>query len=332
METHSHFYEVSADSHYEMGVRIGETLKQQTLDWVDKRASLPGFGEKVDQAKKYLEFTQVFFPQYIQELLGQSHSLGVSLFEIWAFSLEEELDFLDPPPEKCTTVVTNEGDLFGHTEDADLGSEESLVILKRKLKEATTLELYFLGTLGGDSVSINSYGYASTRNTLADYDTQYGIPKATIARFLSETKHPEADLAKVDKLKKRMGSSLIFISKLGRLVAAETTAKQVAVYYPQTPFVHTNHYILPEMKRFDHNPNTTATFDRFNSATALVKPEMTSEEMKILMSDTSLGSHKSIFNERTIARSVLNWSDQVVWLWLQRESSKGWVEYPLDFI
>jgi hypothetical protein len=337
-EKHLHYYEVNASSHFEMGRAIGETTRDVTRNWVDRKLADPVFGKKADQAKAYLDLIKQYFPEYVEELLGLSQSLGLSLIEIWALSLEEELDYLDTPPsaslspDHCTTVITNEGMLLGHTEDEDPGSEESLVILKRALNGYTVLELYFLGTLGGTSLGINSHGYISTRNVLADYNTQYGIPRGTMMRYLSETNNPEHHLRVSEQMPRRMGGSLVFTSQKGEVTTAETTAKKVALLRPELPFVHTNHYLIPEMKQFDHNPNTTATFERYQVAQDKVKPHMTPAELRDLMSDQSRGPHESIFNERTIGRAVVDWPTLSAWFWLKREQEKGWVKYEVDFL
>lgn len=331
-ERHNNYYDIEASSHFEMGLMIGENLKQVTLNWLKGRLADPQFGTKVDRAAAYLELTKTYFPQFVQELLGQSQSLGLTLQEMWAVSLEEELDFLDAPSDNCTTVLTNNGLLLGHTEDQEVGTAESIVLLRKKLGKLTTLEIYFLGTLGGTSVTINSHRYLATRNVLADFDTTFGIPRGTIARFLSETNDPRRDLLKTASMPRRMGASLIFTSDKGEVTTAETTSRTVVPVDPQIPFVHTNHYLVPELQPFDCNQNSNSTYERYETATAKVRPIMTTTELLELMGDNSRGPQQSIFNERTIARAVINWAEYAAWFWLQREEEKGWIKYNLDFM
>lgn len=49
------------------------------------------------------------------------------------------------------------------------------------------------------------------------------------------------------------------------------------------------------------------------------------------MSDNSKGSKVSVFNERTIARVIVDLERSMAYVWLLRESEKGWIEYDIDF-
>ena len=59
---------------------------------------------------------------------------------------------------------------------------------------------------------------------------------------------------------------------------------------------------------------------------------MSEEELIEVVSDTSDGVKKSVFNERTIGRIIFNLKEGYAKVWLLREKDAGWVEYPLDFI
>lgn len=59
---------------------------------------------------------------------------------------------------------------------------------------------------------------------------------------------------------------------------------------------------------------------------------MSLEEMKQIMDDTSFGPVKSLTNERTIGKMILDREKNVSHVWLLWEKEKGWVEYPIDFI
>lgn len=331
-QLHGNYFDISGSSPFDYGVTLGEVLRAQSHAWVDRKFSDPLLGEKIDRARDYLELTGHYFPQYIEELLGQAKSLGLSLDEMWAFSLEEELDFLDSPSERCTTVVSRGGLLLGHTEDEDLGSQDSVVVLRKQINDVTALELYFLGTLGGNGFSINSHGVASTRNVLADFDTQFGLPRNTVARYLSETGNPRQDLARISRMPRRMGNCTVFTTHSGEVIAAETTARNVVIFTPDMPYVHTNHYLVPELQPYDHTENATSTFERYARASEIASPEMSMPDMTALLEDQSMGPQKSIFNERTIAKAVVDWSQLSVLFWLQREQEKGWVRYDLDFV
>jgi hypothetical protein len=59
---------------------------------------------------------------------------------------------------------------------------------------------------------------------------------------------------------------------------------------------------------------------------------MTIDKVKKLMSDTSKGGSYSIFNETTIARTIIDLKQMIAFIWLRREAEKGWIPYQLNFI
>ena len=95
--------------------------------------------------------------------------------------------------EKCTTFVINNGQKLSPIMKIGKDSKNDIYILRKTIKDTTLLELYYYNTLGGISISINSFGLVQAINTLEHIDSQIGVPRNIIARWLSETKDPEMD-------------------------------------------------------------------------------------------------------------------------------------------
>ncbi len=74
-----------------------------------------------------------------------------------------------------------------------------------------------------------------------------------------------------------------------------------------------------------------STRRRYEVASEQVRPQMTVQDLMDVTSDTSQGPGLSVFNERTIARMVIDLEQRVAHCWLAREADKGWVAYPLTF-
>ncbi len=323
---HDQYFEISAKNNHELGYKLGELFGANLQDLITQSRNDPKWESKVIRSKKYLDATRKYFPKYIEELEGYAKSADVKFIELWTLSLEDELYQED----KCTTLITNNGQLIGHNEDYK-DAEEKVCILKKTVNNTTIFELYYLHTLGGNSISINSNGYIQAIDSLSQTDSRVGIPKNVIARWISETSSPTHDFAKLSKLQRASGFCHNLVDLKGETQVIESTATKERIDNITTPFVHSNHY-LTDLSEYEANDNSTHTFERYESGKSRIKENMTVDEMKGVLEDTSRGPKASLFNERTIARMIVDTKEKWVYIWLGREKEKGWVKYNLNNI
>jgi hypothetical protein len=59
---------------------------------------------------------------------------------------------------------------------------------------------------------------------------------------------------------------------------------------------------------------------------------MSAQELMDITNDTTQGPDRSIFNERTVARMLIDLEQSVAHCWLAREADRGWIAYPLTFL
>jgi hypothetical protein len=285
------------------------------------------WARKVHRAHEYLAATKSHFPQYIEELRGYAEGAGVDVADLWVWSLEDEFDHYQ---DHCTSVITNGGKLILHNEDWDEYTANDLTVIQKTVGDVTIFELNYMTTLGGNSISVNSYGYVQLINVMEHSDWQMGVPRNVVSRFLSETKDPASDLKKLTHIKRSLGYNHNIIDVDGQIWNAEYTSAHQSINRPAAPFVHTNHY-LSDLKRYEAT-DSASTYERFNSATRLVKPVMDHDGLLAISDDVSAGPELSVFNNRTIGRALIDLDRKVARIWLQREADKGWVDYPLAFL
>jgi len=324
---HKNYYCVEAENNYELGFKLGKIFGESLRKEVLKQKKNKDWQEKIKKAVSYFEATKKEFPQYIEELKGCAESSGVDFLSLWALALEDELDDV----EKCTSIITNNGLLIAHNEDWETSAKNNLSVLRKKIGKLTILELFYSFSLGGSSVSINSNGYLQAINTLTCSDKCVGVPKNIIARWMSETSDPQGDFERIKKINRASGYSHTIISKEGRVLNIESTAKEQVLSTPDLPFVHTNHY-LSALKNFNENDVLHTSISRYKFAAGRVTGKMKGEELNKIVSDTSLGKNMSVFNERTIGRIIVDLNSKIAKVWLAREKNKGWVDYLFDFI
>jgi hypothetical protein len=328
MANHRNYYELEADNNRELGLRRGELFGESLRRTLQERRRYRDWLGVVARAKPYLEPSEAAFPQFIEELRGYAEAAGVEFNELWALSLEDEVS--DDRSDRCTTVVTNHGSLVAHNEDWDEDAENYICVVRKRVGDLRSFELYYLNTLGGNAISINSNGYIHAVNSLTHTDTQVGIPKNIIARWLSETSAPDADFEQLTKLKRASGFHHTIVSLDGRVWSIECSATKQTLVRPDLPFVHTNHF-LTELKQFEGNRRqlVPGTRTRYRQAEENVAELMSFDDVEELVSDDSEGDYESVFNERTIGRAIFDVRSVQANIWLLREENKGWLSYDL---
>ncbi|MCX6730823.1 MAG: C45 family autoproteolytic acyltransferase/hydrolase [Candidatus Roizmanbacteria bacterium] len=326
---HSHYYQVKAQTHFELGSKLAVLFKSSSLTTYTSilRKIAPKKSTLID-AQKHLHVSEEYFPQYIEELKGYAHGLDVDFDSFWLTFLFEELNAY---PDKCTSCFSTDGMIVGHNEDFPLFFEDTISVLEKTIGDKTIFELFYINSLGGSACGINSHGFIQTINTLNHTDQQIGVPRNIIARWLSETNNPKIEYEKLKTIKRSMGYSHTFCDLQGKVVNIESSGTESYLTHPQLPFVHTNHYLSP-LSQFEAKMVGGNSRDRFMEATKGVGSVKTAQDMmKLLEHISELPSNKNR-ESNTIARMVFDLKKKSVWCWLVREKTKGWIEYPLSFI
>src|SRR5262249_456737 len=151
------YFEIEANTNFELGGHKGERFGRFLRQTLDEHRSDTEWQSRVERASKYIRYSTDAFPHLVEELRGYAQSARVPFEELWTLSLEDEVSAV--PLEKCTTIVTNHGALIAHNEDWENDAEDSVCVLRRKVGDLRVLELYYLNTLGGNAISINSHGF-----------------------------------------------------------------------------------------------------------------------------------------------------------------------------
>lgn len=326
---HLHYYQVKAQNHFELGYKLAQLFKKTSRELYSLLLQkVPTKQSTRNDAKHYLEITQEYFPNYIEELKGYASGLEVDFDSFWLTFLYEELNIY---PEKCTSCFSSDGMIIGHNEDFPSYFENTIAIVEKTIGNMSIFELFYYNSLGGAASSINSNGFVQTINTLNHIDQQIGVPRNIIARWFSETKNPKKDYEEMKKIKRSMGYSHTICDLQGNIVSIESSGTSSKIVKPDLPFVHTNHY-LTSLSRYEDKTVHGNSRDRYTEAAKQIKSIKTVEDMmKLLEYISALPSNKNR-ESNTIARTVFDIKNKSVWCWLAREYTKGWIEYPLRFL
>ncbi|MDO8493269.1 MAG: C45 family peptidase [bacterium] len=325
---HKNFHQFKAKDNFELGTLMGLEFGDIVRQNVASNSVMSDWKTKVERAKKFLKFNQEYFPEYVEEMYGYAKGANVDFTDLYTLSLEDEVT--EEYSEKCSTIITSDGMLIAHNEDWEKYAEDKIYIIEKQIRDLKILELYYLNTLGGNSVSINSNGFVICINSLVSKETKMGLSKNVIARWLSETKDPDKDFEKLKSIPRALGYSGNIINSQGKIWNIEYNSSSAVLTRPQSPFVHTNHY-LTSLSESEANTNTNGTYNRYRTATEKIKPQMNITEIETLMNDQTDGPVQGLMNERTIAKIIVDLPAKIAKIWLLRESELGFIDYPLPF-
>lgn len=317
------YLEVSG-THKEVGGAIGERFKDnigRRVNW--QRGAIPNYENLLDEQGPYYNAAKDCFPELVEELEAIASAAGVPLPDLFFVN---NRDLFDPsedllPPEKrdadrCTIAVSfnKEGAIIGHNEDwtspVDDFPLDDMYILKATIGETTILGLEYATELPGDVANMNNWGLVQCINELMT-DGQVGVPKNFIARAVLECKTLDEAEKIIVGTNRASGFNHVVVQD-HEVRNFETAGLAMAIQRIKgAPFVHTNHYVAPEMSVFEefHTPSSEA---RYKRAKELVKNDMGEEEMVALLSDRSNGEYPicrhgvNFKNGKTVSGLVFN--------------------------
>ncbi|OGH56795.1 MAG: hypothetical protein A3G34_14905 [Candidatus Lindowbacteria bacterium RIFCSPLOWO2_12_FULL_62_27] len=249
-------FEVSGFN-YDIGLAIGRAFRREIRHYVrHNNAQLAThwtgrIGTVQEALDESLARSARAFPRYVEELDGVAQGAGVPFRDIYALNYIELLE-IDAPytrgSDNCSTVAVpcNSHYVVGHNEDWTSGQNDVYVLRARYPTGGGFLALAYFGYLPGMSVGLNSHGIFHAINYLSPRDRRVGIPRTFITRAILDA--PDFKTAiHIARAHYRSFGQSINLFRYGQFVNIETSAKRVAFSRPRGVFLHTNHYLHPDL-------------------------------------------------------------------------------------
>lgn len=325
---------IKAKNHYEAGFQLGKNLADLKKKYllVSQPRDL-SWDELIPLSKPFLKETEKYFPQYIDELHGLAEGAEIPFEKLWVKTCLEEI--LSISEEKCTTIFAKQtlNSLVGHNEDEDVWKKDYLFLQKRTIGEITTLEFNYALSLGGQAVSVNSFGLIQCINHLYHKNFQPGVPKKIIGRWLSEAPSFEYIKNELPKINRASGYNHVFI-KNDQVLNIELTPKEIDITQYSKNYVHTNHY-LGRLRKHSNiaGINKDSSYARYQQASKLVNGINDIDKMKQALSYQEAGKKYSILNKRTLGSMIINVGDKSCWVALPNTGlESGWEKFHLEFL
>jgi isopenicillin-N N-acyltransferase like protein len=281
-------------THREVGRQIGEAGRDVVAWGIDAYAArfegLAGFGftEAVERARAYLRVAEDYVPQAVDQLRGLAEGANVPFEHLLALNCSEEFTCQAErtyPAEHCTSfaVVAAERPVAGHNEDwypEEIHAQTIRIVrLTGKWSEAAYISAgpaYNMPITG-----VTAAGFSSAANTVYYRDERVGVPN----NLLLTTVLGQPDLEHVKEFltlaPRARGSNHLLCDARGRVWDIETSGERWAFLDGSPPppeaaasgasalFVHTNHYVSPELAPGDASDSEGTRLRRERAAELL---------------------------------------------------------------
>jgi len=293
--------------------------------------------------------TERVYPAFMQELRGTSAGAGVSVYDLF-YNLYEELwdkhskvpDYTEERDTGCTDlVVTGKASYNGktylaHTNDEDPVDGEAHLMTFHFDDRSPSVRGVSIG-IRPFSVVQNSAGLIQTGNTLIPQDVRPGIPRMVMVRLIM-TASTIDDALKLAMLPERSSMyNTILADHTGRVVNLEGSATDARMMpLVRDRLVHSNHFLVPEMVRFEakHDTQMSSTRIRHRVASRLLYAHdyHTPESLRRILQNHEGYPADSICRHGKHSRTLFAciYEAETGKLWLHKGTPCLWVE-PLPF-
>jgi isopenicillin-N N-acyltransferase-like protein len=235
-----------AGSHRRVGAQLGSALAGHI------RRTLPP-PERGRLAIPYREATIEHLPWVAEELDAAAEAAGVDPLRLFASMVEELRPQGSAAAERCTDIVVRSADghvLVAHNNDEDPRTRDDVVAIEWRVDGEP--QAFTLGAGLWLSVGWNDAGLSLTGNELTPNDERVGIPR--LLQFRAALACETLEQAVECLLHPARASSynqVLATAERALNVEGSATAFVTRELEPGGALVHTNHYLEPEMLRFE---------------------------------------------------------------------------------
>lgn len=256
-------------THREMGQQIGEAAREQVqhsienarvlIDAAYNDLELTWLGARI-QSRKYLPFADESYPQYVDELRGIAEGANVEFDDVVVLNVMEAVTMDALHLTRCTSFAVNDERtadghvLVAHNEDWVPEDENDMFVVSAKPdKEPPFLAMTYGGLL--PNVGFNAYGIAQLIDSVYPSDSRLGIPRLVVARAVLASRRISGAIGRTLINHRAAGYNHLLVHESGEMYSIEVSARKFEILYAHDGYmVHTNHYLDPQMKKVEKDP------------------------------------------------------------------------------
>ncbi len=338
--THFKYLEV-AGSHYEIGKQIGSHFRNEIL------GSQMGLGDLLNSIKAvvdmapdiyydpFLEAAQNVFPDYVDEIQGVADGCGLSLKDAFLPNIIMEVAYLYAElngkrsliPKGnlgCSSVAysKNGKHFLAHNEDLFTSFLSGMYVVKISVPgKPQILNLSYPGLLPGIPPGMNEAGIVQCGNDICGLHIEQSVPMVFHFRsVLDATSLNDAAARVTIPERSRTMTHNIGSFDENKIISIEAAISKHEQYDVDGFYVHTNHFILPEMLDIEIDEGSLSSSEsRFNELTSesdgyVDKPDKVNSELITMFLSSHNGeycpcTHNS-HDASTLANAVFDFSDR----------------------
>ena len=265
-------------SHREVGRQVGAATAGVVRRAVAFDAELPAGRTRDDQlalARAYRAATLAATPWLVDEIDGAAEGVGVDPLALFAISVEEIWVVRPsqpgppgspgsgppaPDPGRCSDIVagpplTADGHLLvAHANDLAPDSEPAIVAVEWRVPGEPVV--FSLGIGPWISAGWNDAGLSLTGNELTPNDDRVGVPRLLMVREQLTARTLDEAAAMALRPDRASSYNTLLAHREGGVLNVEGSATDAVVRRlgPAGGLAHTNHYVEPEMVRYEGDP------------------------------------------------------------------------------
>lgn len=196
----------------------------------------------------------------MEELRGIAEGGNVSFDDIVALNAMEGVTMDALHLTRCTSMAVNnertaDGHvLAAHNEDWIPEDENDVLVISAKPdKEPPFLAMTYGGLL--PNVGFNAYGIAQLIDSVYPGDSRIGIPRLIVSRAVLASRRISGAIGRTLVPHRAAGYNHLLIHESGEIYSIEVSALKFEILYANDGYlVHTNHYIDPQMRQVEKDP------------------------------------------------------------------------------
>jgi len=272
-------------THYEIGVQIGRKYHKVIRNYL--RCGNLGKTAILDA---YYSMVSVYFPQYLEELIGIAHGAHISFTRLFNQVCCEDQSITNGG---CTDIITESFVIHTNDELQQLGKD--IVIYCIKAPNEPEIICFTTGCIH-IQCAINSMGVCFTGNALVGNDCQTkGVPKYIFYRAVTALGSIKSIINLCKKVP-RASADNINVSTAKERLNIECSATDLRVHHISEPYIHTNHFIDPHLRQYEASPTLKESTDRLRRAEYLLhkcKDHLTAKSLRSIITDHGYTTHGS---------------------------------------
>ncbi len=302
---HFKYLEVSG-TNYEVGKQIGSHFKNQILGTHMGMGNLiTDLHNAVQQAPEifytpFVEAAQNVFPDYVDEIQGIADGCGISFKDVMIPNILMEIAYLAKELSGgkisipignlgCSSVAysVNGKQFLSHNEDLFTSFLNGMYVLKISVPgKPQIINLSYPGMLSGIPPGMNEAGIVQSGNDICGLHIEQTVPLVFHFRsVLDATSLDDAIARATITQRSRTMTHNIGSMNENKIVSVEAAPSKYQTHDVDGFFVHTNHFILPEMLDIEIDEDSLpSSVSRFNELTSesngyVDKPDQVKSEL-----------------------------------------------------